>query len=161
MAEQLTLLSLGVDLDALARRIVVAQERAGLSDEACALVAGVSPERWRQWKDGTERPGVARVPKLAEAVKAPVSWLLYDADPLNVVIGTEMDAAMTRARRAAALLAEIIPMVEALARIADEVWRDSIPIVEGEDFAKSLRDVAHRLANASAVCTSHVQEFSV
>lgn len=149
--EPLTLESLGVDLDALARRITAAQERVNRSDSECATTAGVSVERWRSWKEGHERPGVARMPKLAVAVSTPVSWLMYDADPMNAIPKTEGDEAINYARRAAALLADAVPHIEALRRIATEVDRDRVPIAGGADLATELRNVAGRFDTNSAV----------
>src|SRR6185436_15472842 len=103
----------GVDMPELARRIGTAQERVNRSDNECATIAGVSLERFRAWKEGHERPGVARMPKLAAAVSAPVSWLMFGADPLDTMPTSESDEAMSFARRAASLLQEAVPLVEA------------------------------------------------
>jgi transcriptional regulator with XRE-family HTH domain len=157
-ADALTLESLGVDLDELARRIGVAQERAQRSDEDCAALAGVSVDRFRAWKDGRERPGVARMPKLAASVGVPVSWLMYAADALNPGEESDDDKAIGYARRAAALLAEAVPHVDALRRIAAEVHDDGMPLTGGTDLATVLDTVADRFKHADAIPTWRMDE---
>lgn len=160
-AEPLTLESLGVDLDELARRIGIAQERAQRSETECATMAGVSVERFRAWKEGHERPGVARMPKLATAVGAPVAWLMFGADPGDVIPKSEHAEAIDVARRAAALLAEAVPHIEALRRIASEINRDNVPIAGGVELASVLNDVAEEFnQNAAIPSVAHRRNHS-
>jgi transcriptional regulator with XRE-family HTH domain len=141
-ADPLTLASLGVDFAGLARRIGIAQDRANRTDDDCAALAGVSAETFRGWKDGSVVPGVARMPRLATAVSAPVSWLMYEADRDAVMPANDAVDAIKFARRAAQLLTEAVPHVEALHRIATEVARDSVPLAGGEDLAGQLGLIA-------------------
>lgn len=142
MAEQLTLESLGVDLPELARRIAAAQEIAGRDDDTCAAFAGVTVERWQAWKDNRERPGVGRIAKIAAAVSSTPPALMFG---VGIGAAAMPERATDRARRAAAIMGDLVPHVDALVAFAGEIERGSIPIPGGAEIASSLREVAETL----------------
>lgn len=150
MAEQLTLESLGVDLPELARRIAAAQDTAGRDDETCAELAGVTVERWQAWKDNRERPGVGRIAKIAAAVSSTPPALMFG---VGVGASAIPERSTDRARRAAAVLGELAPHVDALVGFASEIERGSIPIAGGDEMAHALRGVADVFANHAAVAS--------
>lgn len=145
-AEALTLESLGVNLDELARRIGDLQTASSRDDATCAKLAGVSEERFRAWKSGNERPGVARVPKLADALATTPPSLLFGVGAPAPSPGQRSDFT----RRAAALAADIPPHVDALMRLAADASDNEIPIPGGAMLAGMLEDVATILRNHAA-----------
>lgn len=144
MAEQLTLESLGVDLAELARRITDAQTAAGRDDDTCARLAGVTVDRWRAWKEGRERPGVARVPKIAEAVASSPPALMF-----GVGGGLASGATLDYARSCAAFVLRAATIVEQLTQLAAEITAANAHVVDGHVMAAQITQAAAVLEKAS------------
>lgn len=148
--DKLTLESFGVDLDATARRITDRQQEIGRDDAACAQLAGVSTERWRSWKEGSERPGVARVPRIAAAIDLSVAFLLYGAtsageDPA-VLAPSTVDA-----RKVLDVLNRLAPAVETVEKLAEEIARLKLPIPGGAVMGVALELAGNHLSRHDAV----------
>lgn len=153
--ERLTLAgAFGVDLDALARRIVDRQNELDRDSEACAKLAGVSVERWRAWREGTEIPGVARVPALSAALDAPASWVLYGTTATDVANVETAERSTADARKVLDIINRLAPAVEIVEQLAEEIARLSLPIPGGHRMSVAMGQASVRLARADAV-TSH------
>lgn len=153
--ERLTLAgAFGVNLAALAHRISDRQLELNRDDAACAKLAGVSAERWHAWREGTEVPGVARVPALSTALDAPASWVLYGATAGDVVAVETSERSTADARKVLEIVTRLAPAVEIVEQMAEEIARLKIPIPGGHRMSIAMGQASVRLARADAV-TSH------
>lgn len=150
--ERLTLAgAFGVDLDALARRISDRQLELNRDDAACAKLAGVSAERWHGWREGTEVPGVARVPSLSAALDAPASWVLYGTTPGDGAAVETAERSTTDARKVLDIVNRLAPAVETVEQLAEEIARLNLPIAGGAAMGMSLGRAAQTLVTHDAV----------
>lgn len=150
--EKLTLAgAFGVDLGALARRIVDRQAELNRDDAACAQLAGVSVERWRGWKEGTEVPGVARVPAMSAALDVPASWVLYGTTANDVAPVETVERSTVDARKVLDVMSRLAPAVETVEQLAEEIARLNLPIPGGHRMSVAMGQASVRLARADAV----------
>lgn len=60
------------------RRLKLAREQAGLSQEALAELLGVSPRMVTHYEAGSKAPQFERLPAIGEAVQKPIPWFFED-----------------------------------------------------------------------------------
>lgn len=132
----------GVDVVALARRVTDRQNELGRDDAACATIAGVTVERWRAWKEGREVPGVGRVPNLAAALDSPAAWVLYGATATSETQTEPVERSTTDARRVLELLARLVPAVDVVESIAEEIERARLIVPGAVAMANALDDAS-------------------
>lgn len=153
--ERLTLAgAFGVDLSALGRRLADRQAELNRDDAACAQLAGVSAERWRGWKEGTEVPGVARVPAMSAALDAPASWVLYGTTAHNAPLVETVERSTEQTRKVLDVLNRLAPAVEVVETLAEEIARLKLPIPGGAVMGVSLVNAGEQIRVHDAVTLS-------
>lgn len=84
----------------LARRLVIARKRTGLSQKKAALALGVSDSAVAQWETSQTKPTIDNIEAAAKLYAVGSDWLLSESEPTQSELENLMiEAAILRAVR--------------------------------------------------------------